>query len=147
MKTGMNVLTRDFGEIEVETNQIVNFRQPVFGFDDFQQYVILHDSEAGDGIAWLQSIEEPGLCFILVSARSIEAAYHPQLPAGLDRIIGEGETECWLIAVVQDELAKSTINLKSPIYINWKTGFGAQVILDGDYPVRHPLMGEAEEKC
>jgi len=143
----MKVLTRDFGEIEIENGQIVNLRQPIFGFDDFQQYAILHDPEAGEGIAWLQSIEEPGLCFILINSLVIEAAYQPQIPFGLDKLIGEGESECWLIAVIQEELAQSTINLKSPVYINWKTGFGAQVILDGDYPVRHPLMGEAAGEC
>ena len=143
----MNVLTRDFGEVEVETNQIVNFRQPIFGFEDFQQYAVLHDPDAGDEIAWLQSLEEPGLCFILVSARVIGTDYQPQLPVGLDKLIGEGEAECWLIAVIRDELVKSTINLKSPVYINIKTGFGAQILLDGDYPVRYPFMGEAAETC
>jgi flagellar assembly factor FliW len=143
----MKIVTRDFGEVEVDGDQVLHFRQPIFGFDDFHQYTVLHDPEAGDDIAWLQSLDDPGLCFILVNSRIIETVYRPQRPFGLDTLVGEGEVECWLIAVIRDEFAKSTINLKSPVYINWKTGFGAQVILDGDYPVRHPLVGEAAGTC
>ncbi|MCL1804914.1 MAG: flagellar assembly protein FliW [Clostridiales bacterium] len=143
----MKYQTRDFGEIEVETRQMLNFRQPVFGFDDYTRYAVLHDPDAGEDVAWLQSLEEPDLCFVLVSARVLSAAYEPGLPPELDKVIGEGEHECWLIAVIHEEFQKSTINLKSPVLINWKTGFGAQVILEGDYPVRHPLVTEAEGTC
>ena len=142
----MKYQTRDFGEIEVEAGQMLNFQQPVFGFDDFRSYAVLHDPDAGEDIAWLQSLEEPDLCFVLISSRAVASAYHPQ-PAGVDELIGEGEYECWLIAVIQEEFDKSTVNLKSPILINWGTGFGAQIILEGDYPVRRPLIEEAEEVC
>jgi flagellar assembly factor FliW len=143
----MRYQTRDFGEIEVEAGQMLNFQQPIFGFDDYRQYAVLHDPDAGEDIAWLQSLEEPDLCFVLVNARVISTLYEPDLPVGLDKMIGEGEFECWLIAVIREEFDKSTINLKSPVLINWKSGFGAQVILEGNYPVRHPLIGEAEGTC
>jgi len=144
---GMRFLTRDFGEIEIETDQVISFRQPIFGFDSLQLYTMLRDPEAGEDIVWLQSLESPELCFILVSARVLNGVYIPTLPNGTERLIGDGEYECWLIAVIKDDFTKSTINLKSPVLINWKTGLGAQVILDGDYPIRHPLMGEAEDTC
>lgn len=143
----MRYQTRDFGEIEVETGQILNFQQPIFGFDDYRQYAVLHDPEAGEDVAWLQSLEEPDLCFVLVNAEVIAPSYQPGLPAELPKTIGEGDYECWLIAVIREEFSQSTINLKSPVLINWKSGFGAQVILEGDYPVRRPLIGEAEGTC
>ncbi|MCL2166468.1 MAG: flagellar assembly protein FliW [Clostridiales bacterium] len=139
----MKVQTRDFGELEIESGQMLNFRQPLFGFDAYHNYAVLHDPELGMDIAWLQSLEEADLCFVLVSTQVVQAGYSPQMPAGLDSLVGEGEYECWLIAVVQEDFTQSTINLKSPVIINWKTGFGAQVILEGDYPVRYPLMEEA----
>jgi flagellar assembly factor FliW len=49
--------------------------------------------------------------------------------------------------VIQEDIMKSTVNLKSPVAVNWGTGFGAQVILEGDYPVRYPLMEEAQGIC
>jgi len=143
----MKYQTRDFGEVEIETGQMLNFSQPVYGFDEFQQYAVLHDPDVGMDIAWLQSLDEPDLCFVLVSAKVVSADYQPRFPAELETLIGTGEFEYWLIAVIQEDITKSTINLKSPVVINWKTGFGAQVILEGDYPVRRPLMEEAPEVC
>ena len=143
----MKYQTRDFGEIDVETKQIINFSQPIFGFDDYSRYAVLHDPDAGEDVAWLQSLEEADLCFVLVNARIVSSAYQPRFPIELDELIGAGEHECWLIAVIHEEFDKSTINLKSPVLINWKSGFGAQVILEGDYPVRRPLVTEAESTC
>jgi len=139
--------TRDFGEIEIEENQMIDFRQPIYGFDEYSKYAVLHDSEMDSGIAWLQSLEEPGLCFVLVSSKSSPIPYEPVLPGDLGEVIGEGEYECWLIAVIHDEIEKSTLNLKSPLVINWKTGQGAQIILEGSYPVRQPLIEEAADAC
>ena len=138
--------TRDFGEVEIETSKIIHFQQPIFGFDEYITYALLQDPEAGEDIAWLQSLDDSTLCFILVSKR-LAAPYSPEYPANLEKLVGSGEVNCWLIAVVQEEFIKSTINLKSPILINWQTGFGAQVILEGDYPVRKPLLEEADGAC
>ncbi|MCL1848381.1 MAG: flagellar assembly protein FliW [Clostridiales bacterium] len=139
--------TRDFGEIDIVQEQIIHFAQPVFGFDQYAQYAVLHDPDVGMEVSWLQSLEEPDLCFVLVSPDVAAASYSPQFPEGLSEMIGEGDYECWLIAVIQEDFTKSTINMKSPIIINWKSGTGAQVILEGDYPVRRPLMEEAQGVC
>ena len=139
--------TRDFGEIQIEENQMIDFRQPIFGFDGYSKYAVLHDSEMDAGIAWLQSLEEPDLCFVLVSSVCSPVAYSPSLPPELGEVIGPGDYECWLIAVIHDDIDKSTINLKSPVIINWKTGLAAQVILEGSYSVRQPLIEEAADAC
>ena len=57
----MKYLTRDFGEIEIDAGQMLRFRQPLFGFDEYRDYAMLHDPEIGSDIAWLQSLEEPDL--------------------------------------------------------------------------------------
>lgn len=143
----MRYQTRDFGEVEIDSGQILHFCQPVYGFDDYISYAVLHDPEVGAEVAWLQSLDEPDLCFVLVSPQAVPAAYRPQFPEGLPNLLGEGELEYWLIAVIQEDIMKSTVNLKSPVVVNWGTGFGAQVILEGDYPVRYPLMEEAQGLC
>ena len=107
----------------------------------------MHDPDMGEGVAWLQSLDDPALCFVLVNPQAVQPLYQPEYPDGLDKLVGEGDVECWLIAVIREEFTKSTVNLKSPVVINWETGLGAQVLLDGDYPVRHPLVEEAEGLC
>ena len=143
----MKYLTRDFGEIEIEAGQVLSFPRPIYGFEEYRGYAVLHDPEMGEEIAWLQSLDEPDLCFVLISSRAVATPYAPQPPDEVEEAIGAGEYECWLIAVIQEDISKSTINLKSPVFINWRTGLGAQVILEGDYPVRHPLIEEAAGQC
>ena len=136
----MEYITRDFGKVEIADKDVLTFSQPVFGFDECCKYALLSDTEVGNGIAWLQSLEHPAICFILFDPSHLSAFYTPHLPDNIDSMVGEGELECWTIGVVPDNIEKATVNLKSPIIINKKTQRAAQIILDQDYPVRYPLM-------
>ena len=143
----MKFRTRDFGEIDIDPGQTLYFRQPVFGFDEYRNYAVLHDPDAGGDIAWLQSLDEPDLCFVLVSPQAVRGGYHPWLPSGLGNLVGDGAYDTWLIAVIHEQLERSTVNLKSPVIIDRNTGLGAQVVLESNYPIRYPLMEEAVERC
>ena len=63
----MKIETRDFGILDIEENNIITFKQPLFGFEEYTQYVLVNDSNMGNGICWLQSIEQKNVCFITVS--------------------------------------------------------------------------------
>jgi flagellar assembly factor FliW len=142
----MKYQTRDFGETEIDVKQILTFNQPIYGFVD-QKYAFLQDPGVGTEIAWLQSLDQPSLCFILVDIRAVFPQYRPDLPREATELLGRGKYDYWGIAVIKEDFTKSTVNLKSPVLINWDTGFGAQMILEEDYPVRQPLMEEAQGTC
>lgn len=135
----MNIKTRDFGQIDVDEATIYHFSQPIFGFEDYTDYVALQDDEVGENIIWLQSVQNPQLCFILLDPSPI-AEFAPILPEGSDKLLGEGDCFCWVITVVAENLEESTVNLKSPVFLNPVTHKAAQIMLDSDYPVRYPVM-------
>lgn len=136
----MKLKTRDFGEIEIADNSIIKFVQPLYGFEEYTEYVVLQDDEAPDVIAWLQSSENPELCFILASSKIISDVenYKKCIPAEeLAKINAEEDDfEIWFIMVVRDTLAQSTVNLKSPVLINPLNASAMQIILEDDLPVR-----------
>ncbi len=136
----MLINTRDFGEIEVQDKAVFHFTQPIFGFEEYTEYAILQDDEIGDNIIWLQSIQNRQLCFILMDPSGLSDVFNPVLPAGSEKLLGDGDCFCWVIAVVSENIKSSTVNLKSPVFINTETKLAAQIMLDEDYPVRHPLM-------
>ena len=76
----MKMKTRDFGQIEIPESEIYHFTQPLFGFEEYTDFVILHDDEIGENIVWLQSVQEPGLCFILVDPSGMSDIFEPELP-------------------------------------------------------------------
>ena len=138
----MNIITRDFGEIKINKEDIITFTQPIIGFDDYKKFIILHDEDTSRQIAWSQSIEESELCFIVIDPSTTVRDYKNKfnLPESVKRYLGEGEYEFWLIMVVSDDIKQSTINLKSPILINPENRLAMQLVLEEDLPIRYPLF-------
>lgn len=139
----MKIDTRDFGQIDVDEATIYHFTQPIFGFEEYPDYVAIQDEELGDNIIWLQSVQNQHLCFILLDPSGIPN-FAPVLPAGSDKLIGDGDCFCWVITVVGAQAKDSTVNLKSPLFLNPVTHQAAQIMLEDDYPVRYPIMKERE---
>ena len=143
----MKLETRDFGEIEIDENEIVTFAGPIFGFEKYHTFAFLYQEKVSEHFVWLQSTEDPDLCFILVNPHTITEHYTPQLGEGASDLLGEGEYMCWLMASIREPFETSTVNLKSPIVVNPKLHLAAQFILEGDYPIRHPLFRKEEKSC
>ena len=138
----MTIETRDFGPLEVEESHILTFVQPILGFEDYRRYALITTPELGPYVACLQSLEEPGLCFVLMDPDALAVPYAPVIPEDAAEALGAGETVCWVIAVLGEDLAHSTVNLKSPVLVNGETRRGIQLILDQDLPVRCPILRE-----
>jgi len=143
----MIIRTRDFGEVEISEAEIYHFTQPLFGFEEFADYVILQDDEIGDNIIWLQSVQEDGLCFILMDPSGMSPMFDPQLPVGSEKLLGEGDCFCWAVAVVPENFKDTSVNLKSPIFINMQSRLAAQIMLESDYPVRFFFLKEGASQC
>ena len=143
----MKLFTRDLGEIEFDEKDIVTFTGPIFGFEKYRRFVFLYQEEIVENFIWLQSVEEPELCFILVQPDLITDHYQPQLPKEAKTLLGDGDWMCWLIVSLREPFQDSTVNLRSPIVVNPELRQAAQFVLEGNLPIRHPLVREGEKKC
>lgn len=141
----MEFVTRDFGKIEAPESDIVTFAQPIYGFEALRKYIFLFDERSGTHFAWLQSVEEPEICFLLINPAVVDKTYAPTLPSQVKTLLGEGTPEFWLIAVIAQPFENSTVNLKSPVVVNVEAGRGVQVILEDSFPIRFPLSQRGEE--
>lgn len=143
----MIIKTRDFGEVEISEAEIFHFSQPLFGFEEYTDYVILHDDEIGENIIWLQSVQEQGLCFILMDPSGMTPMFAPELPIGSEKLLGEGDCFCWVVAVVPQNFKDTSVNLKSPVFINTESHLAAQIMLESEYPVRYFFLKEGASQC
>lgn len=132
--------TRDFGEREIPDSKVLIFKQPIFGFDNYTRFTLIFDEEIGEQIVWLQSLEEPELCFLMFDPSVYEGFYNPEITEDVEKCLGAGEYACWVVLSVKEDFNESTVNLKSPVIINTATGVAAQTILEQDYSVRHPVL-------
>lgn len=138
----MKVVTKFFGEVELDDNKILDFPNGIIGFEDFKKYAIMYDQD-NDGevrISWLQSVEEPTLALPVVDPLAVLPDYAPMLEDELLKPLGESEDEdlLFLLAMtVPSDMTKVTANMKAPFIINAKTCKGVQIIVDNaDYPVK-----------
>ena len=141
----MLIETRDFGKMEIDEKDIITFVEPIFGFEDHRKYALLQNEELNPHFVWLQSVEEPMICFVLANPSEVVRDYHVTLPAEAAETLGEGSALYFVLTVIRDPYYDSTVNLKSPIVINTRTGKAIQVILEEPYPIRQPLVQKEEE--
>lgn len=143
----MRIETRDFGAMDIDEKQVVRFVQPILGFEEQRDYVLLYDDAVGDCFIWLQSLQDKDTCFILLPPEAAVGHYCPSLPKeSLELLEMEQPDQAAfrVIAVVPQEFKNATVNLKSPIVFNPQKLLAAQVVLDENYPIRARLVEQDE---
>ncbi|MCL2634424.1 MAG: flagellar assembly protein FliW [Oscillospiraceae bacterium] len=146
----IKINTRDFGEIEVNEDDIFTFPTGVFAFEETRHFALF--SPLGEDVypKWLQSTDAITPCFIVFDPTIIAEDYATSLnPAEetLLKIKDGSEVRLLVIATVPEDYKKTTVNMKSPIIINVKEKLAAQVILPNNYEFRLPIYVEAGEKA
>ncbi|MDD6070258.1 MAG: flagellar assembly protein FliW [Clostridiales bacterium] len=138
----MKVLTKFFGEVELDDKKVLEFPNGIIGFEDFKKYAILYDEENEEEkrISWLQSLEEPKLALPVIDPLAIVSEYTPMIEDELLKPLGDPADEDLLVLLamtVPSDMTKVTANMKAPFIINAVTCKGAQIIVDNaDYPVK-----------
>ena len=141
--------TRDLGTIEIPESNIISFPNGIYAFEDIKSFVAI--SPLGESIypMWLQAVERPSLCFIVYSPSEIIPDYKLDIDDNDLASIGyeDGNDICTLAiaSIPENNFKKTTVNLKSPIVVNKTKMLAAQVILEEDYLIRHPLFSDEKE--
>lgn len=139
----MKINNKYFGEIEYEACEKLSFPDGLFGFEEQKEFLPIPFEEGTDTLICLQSLVDPALSFILLNPFAFFTDYDPKI-SGEDRTaIGSPRDEdisYYVIGVIRDQVADSTVNLKAPIAVNSKTRSARQIILeDPAYTFRHAL--------
>ena len=70
----MKLTTVRFGEIDIDESRIFDFVLPLIGFDMLKKFVILEPNKE-TLFKWLQSVEDPGLAFPIISVSNLNFDY------------------------------------------------------------------------
>ncbi len=138
----MIIKTRDFGEEEISGEVIIDFPNGVYAFEENKRFVLLSPCGEDKYPMWLQSVDNPNLCFIVFDPREFVPDYSVELDKETKELLKADGAELDLLcmAVVPDEYINTTLNLKSPIVINSETKKGVQVIAAENYPLKFPAF-------
>lgn len=142
----MKLETRNFGEIEVLKEDIIDFCDGLPGFPQDRQFVIL--SEDDSPVSFLQSVDGGDVSFVVVDMLAFMPDYNPRVDENFIQDLGTYNPENFLIfniATIFDNLKDSTVNLKAPVIINAVEKKGKQVVCDNeDYSVKASLFGHVD---
>lgn len=144
----MKIVTRNFGEIEICEEDIIDFYEGLPGFKECHRFALL--SEKDSPIAFLQSTEDGEVSFVVVDATAYMPNYNPHVDESFIAPLGSYNPDTFLIyniATVSQKLEDSTVNLKAPIVINAASKKGRQIICeDKEYSIKAPLFADKGEK-
>lgn len=144
----MIINTRDFGEQTISEDKIINFPHGIFAFEDEHRFIMLSPLGEDKYPAWLQSVDNENLCFIVYSPEQIVENY--SITADAESLaaveLSENDTPQYLVlAVVPEEYKDTTVNLKSPILINVDKMIAVQTIAAENYPIKFPIFKKEGE--
>jgi flagellar assembly factor FliW len=140
----MRVQTTRFGTLELDENSIITVPSGLIGFDKHTRFCLVRHRN-GENFQWLQSVEEPGLAFVVVDPSAYFASYEVEVSdAEADKLGLEDAADALVLTIVtiRDDGRTITANLAAPIVINTKNSTGAQVVLESElYTTQHALIG------
>ena len=141
--------TRDFGELEIAAEDIVEFPEGMPGFPEHNEFVLLPLKEDSPFII-MQSVEEKGLAFVTIEPGNFFADYEFDLPEeAVDKLQIDSVEEVVVLAIatIKDKLENMTVNLAAPVVINLEARLGKQVILDDNrYPLRYQIFAQSGDE-
>ena len=140
----MRVLTRPYGEIDIDERQRLSLPWGLLGFEDLRDWALL--DAAQPPFYWLQSLERPEIAFVLIDPLVFRPDYElgadPAELAGLELASAEDRL-VFVIVTVPAQSARMTANLQGPIVINRKSRVGRQLVsIDSRWGVRHVIADE-----
>ena len=141
--------TREFGQIEIKDDDIIEFPKGLPGFPEEDEFVLLPLNDESPFII-MQSVNEPGLAFVTIEPSTIIDGYDFELSDSTQEMLtlkSHEDVGVLLIATTKEQVDDITVNLAAPVVFNINERLGRQVILDDEnYPVKYRLKPEPAEE-
>lgn len=138
------ILTRKFGEIQIDETKAITMPAGLPGFLDYKEFVLLEDPRTAP-FCWLQSMEEPDLALVVMNPFLFKADYTMDL-GSIVKNQGWKETKnsdlsIYVVVNISDIDKKITANLIGPIIINNKNRQAVQFVLsDSSYSHEYNIL-------
>lgn len=133
--------TTRFGQVQIDDRRVVTFPAGLLGFASYKRYALLQPEE-DSYFYWLQSVEAPGLAFVVTDPRWFVPTY--KVPFKREQMVELGLTtlsEAEVYVIVNKYNNVLTGNLQGPLVINVSKRIGQQLVLsDRRYTTRAPLI-------
>lgn len=140
----MKINTRQFGEIEIDEERIINIPLGIPGFRENKRYVLLQKEETIPFLLF-QCMDDPNLSFVILDPVQFFPEYTIDQNDIEKMVTWDLETEeisCFVIVTIPNGTPeKMTANFMAPLVINNNRKEGLQLILqNSSYSHQHQLL-------
>ena len=146
--------TANFGTLSFMPESVLEFPRGLPGFEERRRFVPVQDPQTAP-ILFLQSLEEPSLCFITLPVLVIVPRYRLQvMDQDLEALdwseqrpprIGD---DVLCLAVLSIRESGTTANLLAPVVVNLKNHRAVQAVaLESEYSHQHALFAQEAAPC
>lgn len=146
----MKVKTTRFGTINIQEEKIIKMPLGMLGFPDKKKFIILQHQE-NSPFFWYQSIDDPGLAFVITDPFLFIQDYKVDLEAALREMSWNGDwdnnyLELFIVVNIPRGMPhKMTGNFIGPVLVNSKVYEAVQIVLSNSpYSHRFPLFKKQE---
>lgn len=142
----MQILTKAYGEVEIDERQIITFPNGLFGFETLHDFALLDATQ--QPFYWLQSIDVDQVAFVLIKPSIFRPDYNPavmksELEALSLKDSSEENALVFSIVTFLDDNQNMTANLQGPVIVNRHKRLGRQCIsTDSRWETRHNIAEE-----
>lgn len=142
----MLIETTRFGGVEIDEGRIITFPEGILGFPSAKRYAMLQAAPEA-AFFWLQSIDEPGLAFVICDPAEFVPDYRVPMRAEEAKALEiEDAADSQVMVIVNKNEGRLTANLQGPLVIGVKSMRARQLVLsDKKYSTRHRLTVKREE--
>lgn len=144
----MKLVTDYRGEVEYTDEDIIKFVDPIYGFEEETDFLLIANIEPELPFHWLQSIGDETLSFVITDPFLFVEKYDFDLDDFTVEQLEINAVEDIIVyttVIIPEEIEDITVNLKSPIIINAKSRKAKQVILKEDYAYKHLIFTKGED--
>ena len=135
----MKLETTRFDTIDVDSNTIITFTQPIIGFQEYRRFVT-RAVDAEPALTWLQSTDSGELAFLLMDPKQLMPDYAVDLVQHeLTELCVSSvdELDIYTLLVIPEDATRVRTNLRAPILINTKQRLAMQIVLEqSNYPIQ-----------
>jgi flagellar assembly factor FliW len=138
--------TKNFGRVEFEPQDTIEFPRGLPGFDDRRRFLAIRQERTAP-LVFLQSLEDPDLCFTTAPVLSVDPEFRLKLSEEDLDVVGLASVrkprlgkEVWALAVIAVRETGPTANLLAPVVINLRSLRAVQAVMqETTYSHQHAL--------
>jgi flagellar assembly factor FliW len=142
----LKIKTTRFGTIDIEEEKIIKMPFGMLGFPNKKKFIILQHQE-NSPFFWYQSVDDPGLAFVITDPFLFVPDYKIDLEATLKEMSWDGngngrDLNLFIVVNIPRGMAhKMTGNFIGPILVNEKVYQAVQIVLSNSpYTHKFPLF-------